>query len=172
MCVRTSNQLHESCHEIGHILHHVAGLLEQTNIKRARCLDRCHGALSTSWPSVGPRLYPSLSTLCSLCITSTLQQQLQAHHDIALAHRFQRLLSQCRSQIAPTTSSHMLKLSILFCRALKVTGATRRCLNLSSYNYLGFAAADEYCTPRVQEVLKQYGASMCSSRLAAGDHLA
>ncbi|KAL3137882.1 hypothetical protein ABBQ38_005134 [Trebouxia sp. C0009 RCD-2024] len=52
--------------------------------------------------------------------------------------------------------------------ALEVTGTTKRCLNLSSYNYLGFAAADEYCTPRVQEVLKQYGASMCSSRLAAG----
>lgn len=49
-----------------------------------------------------------------------------------------------------------------------MTGTTKRCLNLSSYNYLGFAAADEYCTPRVQEVLKQYGASMCSSRLAAG----
>lgn len=58
------------------------------------------------------------------------------------------------------------------CRALEVTGATKRCLNLSSYNYLGFAAADEYCTPRVQEVLKQYGASMCSSRLAAGEKCA
>jgi len=54
------------------------------------------------------------------------------------------------------------------CRALEVTGKTQRCLNLGSYNYLGFAAADEYCTPRVQDVLKQYGGSMCSSRLAAG----
>ncbi|KAL0024670.1 hypothetical protein WJX77_007715 [Trebouxia sp. C0004] len=52
--------------------------------------------------------------------------------------------------------------------ALEVTGKTQRCLNLGSYNYLGFAAADEYCTPRVQDVLKQYGGSMCSSRLAAG----
>ena len=55
------------------------------------------------------------------------------------------------------------------CRALEVTGNTKRCLNLSSYNYLGFAAADEYCTPRVQQVLRQYGGSMCSSRLAAGN---
>lgn len=52
--------------------------------------------------------------------------------------------------------------------ALEVTGNTKRCLNLSSYNYLGFAASDEYCTPRVLDVLKQYGSSMCSSRLAAG----
>ncbi len=33
---------------------------------------------------------------------------------------------------------------------LRPTGATRRCLNLGSYNYLGFAAADPYCTQRVR----------------------
>lgn len=34
--------------------------------------------------------------------------------------------------------------------ALKATEATRTCLNLGSYNYLGFAAADPYCTQRVR----------------------
>lgn len=34
--------------------------------------------------------------------------------------------------------------------ALKATSTTRRCLNLGSYNYLGFAAADPYCTQRVR----------------------
>ncbi|DBB11426.1 hypothetical protein WJX82_000013 [Trebouxia sp. C0006] len=52
--------------------------------------------------------------------------------------------------------------------ALNLTGKTRRCLNLGSYNYLGFAAADEYCTPRVRNVLSEYGCGMCSSRIAAG----
>jgi hypothetical protein len=33
---------------------------------------------------------------------------------------------------------------------LRCTAATRRCLNLGSYNYLGFAAADPYCTQRVR----------------------
>jgi hypothetical protein len=33
---------------------------------------------------------------------------------------------------------------------LRCTDASRRCLNLGSYNYLGFAAADPYCTQRVR----------------------
>ena len=37
-------------------------------------------------------------------------------------------------------------------RRLRCTDATRRCLNLGSYNYLGFAAADPYCTQRVRPV--------------------
>ena len=32
----------------------------------------------------------------------------------------------------------------------KTTATTRRCLNLGSYNYLGFAADDPYCTQRVR----------------------
>ncbi|KAI7732759.1 hypothetical protein M8C21_015236 [Ambrosia artemisiifolia] len=34
------------------------------------------------------------------------------------------------------------------------------CLNLGSYNFLGFAAADEYCTSRVTETIQRYSASM------------
>lgn len=34
--------------------------------------------------------------------------------------------------------------------ALRVTPSTRRCLNLGSYNYLGFASHDPYCTQRVR----------------------
>ena len=48
------------------------------------------------------------------------------------------------------------------------TTATTKCLNLGSYNYLGFAAADEYCTPRVIESLKKYSASTCSVRADGG----
>jgi serine palmitoyltransferase len=48
------------------------------------------------------------------------------------------------------------------------TGKTHRCLNLGSYNYLGFASADEYCTPRVVESLKRFSPSTCSSRVDAG----
>lgn len=53
-------------------------------------------------------------------------------------------------------------------RALRLTGMKRRCLNLGSYNYLGFAAADEYCTPRVLTTMRELGWSMCSSRIDAG----
>ena len=44
-----------------------------------------------------------------------------------------------------------------------------RCLNLGSYNYLGFAAADEYCTPRVIESLKRFSPSTCSARADGGN---
>lgn len=45
----------------------------------------------------------------------------------------------------------------------------KRCLNLGSYNYLGFAAADEYCTPRVLDTLAKLGWASCSARVDAGD---
>ncbi|KAL6975905.1 serine palmitoyltransferase component [Sarracenia purpurea var. burkii] len=52
--------------------------------------------------------------------------------------------------------------------ALRRTTKTSKCLNLGSYNYLGFAAADEYCTPRVIESLKRFSPSTCSSRVDGG----
>lgn len=48
------------------------------------------------------------------------------------------------------------------------TTKVSRCLNLGSYNYLGFAAADEYCTPRVIETLKRFSPSTCSPRVDGG----
>nr|KAJ0211002.1 hypothetical protein LSAT_V11C400190110 [Lactuca sativa] len=53
-------------------------------------------------------------------------------------------------------------------KTLKRTTKVSRCLNLGSYNYLGFAAADEYCTPRVTETLKRYSTSTCSTRVEGG----
>ena len=53
-------------------------------------------------------------------------------------------------------------------RPLALTGNKLRCLNLGSYNYLGFAAADEYCTPHVVQTLQQRGWAACSARSDAG----
>ncbi|KAM2047201.1 hypothetical protein ACFX1T_005893 [Malus domestica] len=53
-------------------------------------------------------------------------------------------------------------------KTLTLTKKTSRCLNLGSYNYLGFAASDEYCTPRAIETLKKYSPSSCSSRVDGG----
>ncbi|KAL0014634.1 hypothetical protein SO802_001703 [Lithocarpus litseifolius] len=53
-------------------------------------------------------------------------------------------------------------------KTLKRTTRIRRCLNLGSYNYLGFAASDEYCTPRVIDSLNKYSPSTCSSRVDGG----
>lgn len=48
------------------------------------------------------------------------------------------------------------------------TAETRRCLNIGSYNYLGFAATDEYCTQRAIDCLNKFGASTCSGRMDGG----
>lgn len=53
-------------------------------------------------------------------------------------------------------------------KTLLRTSKTSKCLNLGSYNYLGFAAADEFCTPRVIESLKKYSPSTCSARVDGG----
>ncbi|XP_062152042.1 long chain base biosynthesis protein 2a-like [Alnus glutinosa] len=53
-------------------------------------------------------------------------------------------------------------------KTLKRTTKISNCLNLGSYNYLGFAASDEYCTPRVVESLKRYSLSTCSRRVDGG----
>lgn len=53
-------------------------------------------------------------------------------------------------------------------RPLELTGNRIRALNLGSYNYLGFAAHDPYCTPRALETLRKEGWSACSSRAEAG----
>eukprot|EP01128_Nolandella_sp_AFSM9_P000925 TRINITY_DN11050_c0_g1_i1.p1 TRINITY_DN11050_c0_g1~~TRINITY_DN11050_c0_g1_i1.p1 ORF type:complete len:483 (+),score=136.75 TRINITY_DN11050_c0_g1_i1:116-1564(+) len=49
------------------------------------------------------------------------------------------------------------------------TGKKQRCLNLGSYNYLGFSGVENNPTlEKVQESIKQYGLSMTSSRSEVG----
>ncbi|KAJ7507318.1 pyridoxal phosphate-dependent transferase [Mycena galericulata] len=48
------------------------------------------------------------------------------------------------------------------------TGTRTRALNISSYNYLGFAQAKGGCADAVEESLRRYGVSSAGSRLAGG----
>ena len=50
----------------------------------------------------------------------------------------------------------------------KFTGNKTRTLNISSYNYLGFAQARGGCADAVEEVIKRYGVSTCGARLEGG----
>ncbi|KIK68236.1 hypothetical protein GYMLUDRAFT_709267 [Collybiopsis luxurians FD-317 M1] len=47
-------------------------------------------------------------------------------------------------------------------------GTTTRALNVSSYNYLGFAQARGGCADAVEEGIKLYGVTTCGSRLEGG----
>eukprot|EP00976_Prorocentrum_cordatum_P106687 1194503-Prorocentrum_minimum.AAC.3 len=51
---------------------------------------------------------------------------------------------------------------------LQDTGATRRCLNLGSYNYLGFGGVNSYCTPVVEEAILRLPISLGSSSAELG----
>eukprot|EP00658_Telonema_sp_P-2_P013905 TRINITY_DN15270_c0_g1_i19.p1 TRINITY_DN15270_c0_g1~~TRINITY_DN15270_c0_g1_i19.p1 ORF type:complete len:497 (+),score=95.26 TRINITY_DN15270_c0_g1_i19:57-1547(+) len=42
------------------------------------------------------------------------------------------------------------------------TTPTQECLNLGSYNYLGFAGQDEYCTPAAEQAVFEHGVASCS----------
>ncbi|CAN3361164.1 serine palmitoyltransferase 2 [Diutina catenulata] len=47
-------------------------------------------------------------------------------------------------------------------------GTSKECLNLSSYNYLGFAQSHGVCTDYALETVEKYGTSSCASRLMCG----
>ena len=49
------------------------------------------------------------------------------------------------------------------------TGTTTECINLGSYNYLGFAESDGKCADHSIETLKKFGCTTCSSRLELGN---
>jgi serine palmitoyltransferase len=50
----------------------------------------------------------------------------------------------------------------------KLTGTKTRALNISSYNYLGFAQATGGCADAVETAIKRYGVSAGGARLDAG----
>ena len=61
--------------------------------------------------------------------------------------------------------NHTFKLIFTYNR---FTGKTREVLNLSSYNYLGFGENCGPCTDSVEQAIKKYGITNCSSRLETG----
>ena len=50
----------------------------------------------------------------------------------------------------------------------KLTGTTTETLNMSSYNYLGFAQSEGPCADAVEETVKKYGMTLAGSRSDAG----
>ncbi|KAI5860502.1 serine palmitoyltransferase [Durotheca rogersii] len=55
-----------------------------------------------------------------------------------------------------------------FNETYKYTGGVTETLNMSSYNYLGFAQSEGPCANAVEECVKKYGLSFCSPRSDSG----
>jgi hypothetical protein len=53
-------------------------------------------------------------------------------------------------------------------REHEMTGRDLRCVNLGSYNYLGFGGCDEFCTPAVLRAVEEHGACTGSARAEFG----
>lgn len=53
-------------------------------------------------------------------------------------------------------------------KALQRTGKTRHCLNLGSYNYLGFADGLDYTTDHVLQSIERFGVGVCGARAEYG----
>ncbi|KAI1326008.1 PLP-dependent transferase [Xylariaceae sp. FL0255] len=62
----------------------------------------------------------------------------------------------------------MDRVSVNFNESYNYTGTTTETLNMSSYNYLGFAQSEGPCANAVEECVRRYGLSFCSSRADAG----
>ncbi|KAI0902626.1 serine palmitoyltransferase [Annulohypoxylon nitens] len=60
------------------------------------------------------------------------------------------------------------RVSYDFNETYKYIGGTTETLNMSSYNYLGFAQSEGPCANAVEECVKRYGLSFCSPRADSG----
>ncbi|RMY73545.1 hypothetical protein D0863_03817 [Hortaea werneckii] len=60
------------------------------------------------------------------------------------------------------------RMSDNFNLSFKLTGTTTQALNMSSYNYLGFAQSEGECADQAEASIKKYGISFCSPRADIG----
>lgn len=51
---------------------------------------------------------------------------------------------------------------------LQMTDEIRKCVNLGSYNYLGFGGYDDKCTPEVRDAIDEFGIATGASRASGG----
>jgi serine palmitoyltransferase len=81
-------------------------------------------------------------------------------------------MDECFSQpvtgVAGRTIMLLDRLSPDYNHTQLFTGTKTRALNISSYNYLGFAQARGGCADAVEESIKRYGISTCGPRLEGG----
>lgn len=97
---------------------------------------------------------------------------LNSDFDSFYTRRLKLRIDDCFSQ--PTTGVAGRTITILnresddYNNNQYLTGHTTRTLNISSYNYLGFAQGRGGVADAVEESLKRYGVSSCGSRLEGG----
>jgi hypothetical protein len=97
---------------------------------------------------------------------------LNSDFDSFYTRRLKRRMDECFSQpvtgVAGRTIMLLDRYSPDYNATQIFTGTRTRALNISSYNYLGFAQATGGCADAVEESIRRYGISSAGSRLEGG----
>ncbi|KAF8992932.1 serine palmitoyltransferase 2 [Cyathus striatus] len=97
---------------------------------------------------------------------------LNSDFDSFYTRRLKTRMDECFSQpvtgVAGRTIVLLDRISPDYNHTQIFTGSRTRALNISSYNYLGFAQGRGGCADAVEESIKRYGISSCGSRLEGG----
>jgi serine palmitoyltransferase len=97
---------------------------------------------------------------------------LNSDFDSFYTRRLKSRMDDCFSQpvtgVAGRTLVILDRVSSNYNLTMELTGNRTRTLNISSYNYLGFAQARGGCADAAEEAIKMYGVSTCGARLEGG----
>lgn len=97
---------------------------------------------------------------------------LNSDFDSFYTRRLKTRLDECFSQpvtgVAGRTIVMLDRISTDYNNTHLLTGTRTRALNISSYNYLGFAQGRGGCADVVEETIRRYGVSTCGARLEGG----
>ncbi|KAJ7481661.1 serine palmitoyltransferase 2 [Mycena latifolia] len=97
---------------------------------------------------------------------------LNSDFDSFYTRRLKRRMDECFGQpvtgVAGRTIVLLDRYSPDYNASQIFTGTRTRALNISSYNYLGFAQANGGCADAVEESIRRYGVSSAGARLAGG----
>ncbi|KAL1748999.1 pyridoxal phosphate-dependent transferase [Schizophyllum fasciatum] len=97
---------------------------------------------------------------------------LTADFDSFYTRRLKKRLLECFNQptsgVAGRTIRILDRISTDWNKSQVLTGTSTRTLNISSYNYLGFAQAQGGCAEGVEASLHRYGISTCGTRMEGG----
>ncbi|KAG6888443.1 hypothetical protein C0995_008261 [Termitomyces sp. Mi166 len=97
---------------------------------------------------------------------------LNSDFDSFYTRRLKKRMDECFSQpvtgVAGRTILLLDRISPDYNHTHILTGTRTRALNISSYNYLGFAQARGGCADAVEESIRRYGVSACGTRLQGG----
>ncbi|KAJ7762717.1 pyridoxal phosphate-dependent transferase [Mycena maculata] len=118
---------------------------------------------------LGKRFYPSAYRHL---VPSGGYAPLNSDFDSFYTRRLKTRMDECFSQpvtgVAGRTIQLLDRISPDYNHHQIFTGTQTRALNISSYNYLGFAQARGGCADAVEAAIREHGISSCGSRLEGG----